>query len=238
MPSLDSTWELRFTGFLDWDSHTSASCHQSLRFPFHPNHTNDFIYADFADARYRSKLDMGEFNYWRHLTPPRINYFSISAIFGFRYAQVDERLRLNYTNSDRTSTYYAKTWNRFFGPQVGFDFSAFPHSCFQWGFNLKLGCLGNIARQISKLRDYNNANTLRDFNHHAFNLSAVGEAAPFFIIRPSENFFFRIGYEVFWLSSVAAAPIQLGFDNHSGNVVEFGSDHLYHGGIAGACFEF
>lgn len=238
LPDMAQTWEFRFTGLLQWEASQVANCFQTLEFPFNPNHTNDFIYADHANVRYRTHLDTGELNYWRHVTPERVNYFSFSWLAGIRYVEIDEKVRIRYKNSDRKSVYYAKTWNHMPGVQMGFNFSAFPECWFNWGILLKVGLLGNYAKQISKLRDYNNVNTLRDFDHQAFDLGWAIELAPFVYIRPFERFFLRFSWDCFWVAGIAAAPDQLGYGPHSGNVVTFGADYFFRGLSLGVGFEF
>lgn len=238
LPNLDWTIEARATGLLKWSASKSATCPGALRLPIDPNYTYDYKYADHASARYRSSFDTIELNLFGHITPRRKNYFSGSYIIGARFVEIDERIRLRYVNEGRTSKYWAKTWNHMFGPQLGLDLSTFPNHWFSWGLNFKLGLLGNFAKQESIMRDLHNSIVLRDFDHKAFNLSWMGEIAPFFLFRPTRWSYIRFSYQVFWLSDIAAAPCQLGLKSYGGNVVDNNADRVYYGGYIGLGVEF
>ncbi|MEX0961642.1 MAG: hypothetical protein WDZ28_02155 [Simkaniaceae bacterium] len=238
LPNLDHTFEARFTGFLKWDAGKGVSSDGDLYFPTNPNETVDYIDADNANVRYRSNLDTGELNYWRHVTPRRINYFSVSWVAGLRFIEIDEKVRVRFMKDLQKSNYRAKTWNHMFGLQFGGDFIGSPVKWFNWGLGGKVALLGNKGEQNSKMKDEGDTITLRNFKHDAFNLGWCGEFAPFIFLRPSERLLFQFRYEVFFVSNVASAPTQLGTKGYLGNVVKNNSDMLYHGGVAGIGFDF
>ena len=59
-----------------WEGDDTVKANGTLSFPFdNPNFSFDFTNANLAEGMYRSQLQNGEFNYWGHLSPRRINYF-------------------------------------------------------------------------------------------------------------------------------------------------------------------
>ena len=236
-PNQKFTFELTYTGLLKWDAKQSTSCFQSLHFPFAVNNTSDFIYADSARVIYDSNLNTGSFNFWYHWVPKRVNYFSVSALFGLCFVAIDEKMKTTFFRFDRQSDYNSKTWNRLFALQLGGDFEVHPVSWFYWGLEGRFGMGLNVGRQHTKLRDFNNRQTLRDTDTGAFNLGIVLEGHPYIRIAFTDNFFLNVSYEAFFVDQIALAAAQYGFSG-SGKRVQNGGHILYHGGIVGLTLEF
>ncbi|GAB5410911.1 MAG: hypothetical protein ChlgKO_00250 [Chlamydiales bacterium] len=237
MPNLDATWQFAFLGFFRWDRNKGVTSEANLEMPVDANITSDYINADSANVRFLSKLDTGEINYIRHVTPQRINYFSVSWLAGLRFAYVSEYARVRFNKDSRTSNYYAKTWNRLYGFQFGGLFEMNPEDWITFGLRGKFGLMGNFGHQVSVQRDFNNENTIRDHDHGAFNLCWEGEGAFDLTIYIFKRMRLHGSWEVFYLSDVASAMSQFGFSS-SGSDIKNNDDILYHGWSVGVGIEF
>ena len=204
-PSQKYTFQLAYTGLLQWHAKAIAECYRALTFPFTQNNTSDFNHADRARVTYHSKLNMGEANFWFHYTPKRVNYFSLSWLIGLRFVEIDERMKTLFFRMNRRSDYISKTWNHFFALQLGGELEMHPNSWFYWGLAAKAGMGLNVGRQITKLRDFNNRNTLRNTDKGAFNLGLLLEAYPFVRFMITDHFFINASYEIFFVDQIALA---------------------------------
>lgn len=237
MPDQDYSIEAGFLGFFHWKGKKSAVCNNGLNFPFRPNNTIDYKLASMAEGLYLTDLTTAEFNYWRHVTPQRANYFSVSWVAGLRYVNIDEYFKVTFFKGPRASDYKVWTSNQAGGIQIGGDFEANPYRVLTWGMIAKMGFLANWAEQRSKLRDNNDDLFLRDFHTKGWDFAFLGEAAPFLILYFHPQMFLRLSYEVLFLANVALAPSQTGLVdsgsglNHHGNV-------LYHGAFGGLGIQF
>ncbi|MDX8431559.1 MAG: hypothetical protein SNF33_07160 [Candidatus Algichlamydia australiensis] len=236
MPNLDSTWQFAFLGFFRWDRNKGTTSVGNLEMPLNIS-TNDYVDADSANVRYLSKLDTGEINYIRHITPQRINYFSLSYIAGLRFVYESEYARIRFNKDERTSEYWAKTWNRLYGFQFGGLFEINPEDWITFGLRGKWGLMGNFGHQNSVMRDFNDTKTLRDHDHGAFNLSWEGEGAFDLTIYFFKRMRLHGSWEVFYLSDIATAFSQFG-QTSSGSDIKNNDDVLYHGWSVGLGIEF
>ena len=119
-----TTWQGRYLGFLHWHGSAYAACPNSLEFPFESgiNNTVDYHDADFMKGVCDTRFWSAEANYWYHVTPRRVNYFSVSWVFGFRYFNFNEHFDLLSKTTGSASHYKIETNNRIGGPQIGGDF--------------------------------------------------------------------------------------------------------------------
>ncbi len=245
LPDQKTTWEGRYMGFFFWKGICNVKGDDNLRFPFitqvvpfiNDNGTIDYFDADTAHAIYTSRFWSSELNYWRHVAPRRITYFSLSWVFGGRYMELDEKFKVTFQKDQRKSDYRTRTHNHLVGAQTGIDFQVNPYDRITWGLALKIGGLANIADQKSSLRDDNNSVQLRSANPHGSNFCFLFDGAGFISYYPSSRFFVRISYEVLFLSDVALAPNQLGFTSSGSNLEDKGAIIL-HGGFLGLGVNF
>ena len=110
----------------------------SFFFPFKDSDFGfDYHKASKAEAKYETRLQNGEFNYWGHVTPQRVNYFSFSWNAGFRFIYLRENLRLRFFRAEESSPYTIDTFNSLYGVQLGAMLQINPSSCWTWTFMIK-----------------------------------------------------------------------------------------------------
>jgi hypothetical protein len=238
------TWEGRYLGPLHWHGFASASCPNSLEFPFSngENNTADYQNANSMRGTCDTRLWTSEVNYWYHVTPQRVDYFSVSWVFGMRYFNLDEYFDL-VSNTNYGSSHY-RIWadNKMFGPQLGGDLEGNLGCNFTWGLIGKLGALINFAQNKTLFKDYANTRVVQSYNPSDFNLTFLGEIAPFILFNLSKSVLFKISYELTYLSNIALAMNQITFDEEDlykvKNHVNIGGSFMYYGLFAGLGLEF
>lgn len=238
------TWQARYLGPLHWHGFASASCPDSLEFPFADglNNTVDYHNANSMRGTCDTRLWSAEANYWYHVTPRRVDYFSISWVFGLRYFNIGEYFNLLSKTNSGASHYKINTTNKMVGPQLGGDFEGNLGCNFTWGLIGKLGALVNFAENKTNFRDNNDTVVLKKYNPSDFNLTFLGEISPFILFNLSKNVLFKISYEFSYLSNIALAMNQITFaeDNASDlrNHVNIGGAFTYYGLYVGLGFDF
>src|ERR1700722_18972763 len=150
-------FEMNFLYLQPWNARKKVEGDQSLSFPFsHADYTVDFHDASVAIAEYQSHFWDLEFNYWRYLSPRRIDYFSISGLAGLRYFHWDESFKLKMFNPPDHSSYDVSTENRIFGVQAGVDLQMNPTRWLSWEFFAKVGGMVDHCEQSTFLGDEDN----------------------------------------------------------------------------------
>lgn len=237
MPNQDYSIEGRYLSEFQWKGEKSKQCISGLNFPFDPNETEDWRLASAARAQYTTDLWSTEFNYWRHVTPRRVNYFSISWVVGLRYLELNDDLKITYRKRSHLSDYRIKTRNHIGGVQIGGDFQANPYKQVVWGLSGKMGLMANYCDQLTRLSDINNAVLLRNFNPEGWRFTWVGEIAPFFTLYFFPQMYLKLSYEVLFIYNAALAPNQVGYTD-SGSALNDNGRPLYHGAYGGLGLDF
>ncbi|MEI8300093.1 MAG: hypothetical protein WCG10_00585 [Chlamydiota bacterium] len=224
-----TTWQLRYLGMLSWHGSADAYCDKGLEFPFKDNINNtiDFQNANRMKGVCDTDFWSGEANYWYHVTPQRVDAFSVSWLFGLRYLSLKEHFNLLGQRSYSSSNYKIETKNRMVGPQLGGDFEANFGPNFTWGISAKMGPIIDFAQNCSRMRDNNNTKTISSYNPSDFNVCFLGELAPFFLFNLFKNIIFKMSYEILYLSNVALAMNQITY--HEQNISEL-RNHVNIGG--------
>ena len=244
-----ATWQLRYTGLLHFKGEKEASCPGSLMFPFANgiNQTYDYCYADSMKGSCNSYYWSGELNYNYHVTPQRVDYFSVSWIAGFRYVNLREYFHLTAYNSNcdgatSSSSYYIKTNNRMSGVQLGGFLEGNLGYNFTYGVSAIMGALVDFDQFNAVFKDVDNTVVLRRNNPSDFNLSFLGELAPYAYFNLSKSVLFKASYIVTYLNNVALAMNQVTFlENQPSNIMNQKRKEgafMFHGVIIGLGFDF
>ncbi len=231
-----------------WHGTASVSADGNIDFPFDSDgYAVDFLDADRAKEKYSSTYIDAQVNYWRHSVPPKVDYFSVSAIFGARQIYLREKYLLSYftesvphVSNGETSDYNIYVRNRLVGGQIGVDFEMNPTDWFSWDLMGKVGCLVDMARQTSFLGDLGDSITLRDFTKQRENNCALVDLAATLTWTPISIFYVHVGYQFLYLSSVALAPPQIdkGVGSGSGDHLFSKSQIMIHGLFGGITIDF
>lgn len=208
-----TTFEASYTGLLNWKGSKSACCYNSLEFPFAngANETIDFQNANVMQAHLNSNYWTVEANYWHHVTPQRVDAFSVSWLLGLRYLNFDEYFKLQSYTDYSSSTYKIHTKNRMGGIQLGGDFEGNLGTNFTWGLVAKLCGIVDFAQNTTKFLDDNNTQTVKSYNPSDFFMTFVGGFGPFFLFNLSKHVIFKFSYEMTYVSNIALATYQISF---------------------------
>lgn len=237
-PSIYSTWEARYLGGLAWKGQDSMRCPENLNLDgILAFETRDYNYADRVKAVYLSKMYSYELNYWHHVTPRYTDHFSVSWMAGFRFFDVNEKIKMYFTKRDRTSRYRIRTEDTLFGLQLGGDFEYNPYHFLTWGLVAKVGGYFNRDKQKTLMLDNNNRRVVRDYDRSGSNFAYSAQVFPFIELRPTKHFFIILNYQVLYIGNIATASENLVFHG-DGNVLEHGGHIIYHGATAGIQFNF
>ena len=214
-----TTWQLRYLGMLSWHGSADAYCYKGLEFPFRDNINNTIDYQNANRMRASCDTDFwsSEANYWHHVTPQRVDQFSVSWAFGLRYLSLKEHFNLLAQKDISASNYKIETKNRMAGPQLGADFEGNLGYNFTWGIIAKVAPIIDFAQNCSRMRDDNNTQTINSYNPSDFNVCFLGEIAPFFLFNLFQRVIFKMSYEVLYLSNVALAMNQITYREQNVN---------------------
>ncbi|NGX40048.1 MAG: hypothetical protein KR126chlam1_01388 [Chlamydiae bacterium] len=201
--------EAQYLYVYPWKGTKDVSRDGTLRFPFEdPEFAFDYIDADHVDASYKSRLQGGELNYWCHITPQRVNYFSGSWLIGFRYFNLREHFRMAFTKRGRTSDYKIRTKNHLYGAQLGGVLEMNPTECWTWLFQIKGAGFFNDADNNVFLGDFGNRIVLRDYSKKKWTDSWLIEGYGELAYHLTSFADLYVGYSAFLLSGLVLAPEQ------------------------------
>jgi hypothetical protein len=238
-PSACSTLEGLYTYYYPWTGKEERKADGSLQFPFiDPTITNDFFEADIADTKYKSWLQNGEVNRWRHLTPQRINYFSFSWLLGFRTMFLKETLDVWFTKGEDRSLYGIETRNRLYGLQLGAMLEVNPNLCWTWTFMLKGAGFFNNAENELAIGDLNNEIVFRDYKKERLYSSWLLEGYAQLAYHLSSSMSIHIAYQGFILSGLAIAPNQRDTKTTERRRINGQGQIVIDGGFVGITFGF
>lgn len=184
--------------------------HAGLSYPFKQNASTKvreaFSHADQGTGKYKSQFWTAELNYWRHVTPRRMDYFSFSWIAGVRYVQLDEdtSVTLKKRRENAWSRYHIESRNFLPGPQLGLNIQVNPYRQWSWDFTGKIGGLLDYQQQNTSVKT--NTEKFRGGKNHDFSTTLLLDLSA----SLSWNFWrhgsIRLGYEVYYISGVNLAP--------------------------------
>ena len=240
MDTIKSSYEINYLYLTPWEAEKKAHGNQSLYFFSNKDYDKDFVNADEAIAKYTSHYWDVEFNYWRHFTPRRIDYFSLSGIAGLRYFHLYESFSLVMITPPDKSSYDIHTKNSIIGVQLGVDFQMNPMRWFSWEIFGKAGMMGNHTEQKTFLGDMNNQVELRDSKRTKRAFGVFTDVAAQMVFRFKSHYNFHAGYQCLFFSGLALAPGQISKKTNSSAGKE---DHtngtaIIHGLFAGFTFTF
>lgn len=230
--------EALYLYFFPWRGREEKTAKGTLQFPFKFPIGFDFQDADKADVKYKSWLQNGELNYWGHLTPQKVNYFSVSWNFGLRAIFLKEILDMSFERGDSTSPYDIETRNTLFGPQLGAMLEINPTCRWTWTFLIKGAGFLNNAKNELYIGDYDNTITLRDYSKKrwadSWLLEGYGQLAYHYLSWLSLYF----AYEGFILTGVATAPAQRDVHTYSKRRINTKNQIVIDGLLSGLSISF
>ncbi len=224
MPSSRRTVEFALTWVDKFEGEKGRrSSKQRLSYLFNRDYTVDYIDAKKVEAEYTSQFLDGEANYWGHMTPRNVNYFSVSGVIGLRGMYLGEHFSLDYTNTlqylngavtpvngvQDKSTYWSRTRNYILGPQVGGSIQWNPTYHWSWEIQAKTGIMADAAWKRLRLGDRNNTVVLKNFKNHKVFSTTFLEGGFFLFYRFRNYFSTHVGYRLLGLWGLALAPMQL-----------------------------
>lgn len=240
-PDPQMSFEANYLWLSQWEGEKRVHGNQSLSFPFKDSSfTQDFSNASEATGVYKSDFWDVELNYWRHFTPRRIDYFSLSGIAGLRYFHLNESFRLTMETPPDKSSYHIRSYNKMFGLQAGLDFQMNPTRWLSWEAFAKVGGMLNHTNVTSVLRDMDDQVKLRDFEKQEREVGVFADVAAQFTIYCAKWLSLNAGYEVLFFSGLALAPEQISKNTkpHSGKKDYTHGTAIIHGLYTGLTFSF
>lgn len=198
----------------EWKAKSDVYGDRDLSYPFKKSNDYElrhaFFGADSAYGTYKSQFWTADLNYWRHVTPRRMDYFSFSWIAGARYVVLDEKTEAvfkkheHHDHPERRSVYAIETKNHLLGPQLGLNIQVNPYRQWSWDFTGKIGGLVNGDQQKASIRENNEK--LRGGTSHDYCIALFLDLSAMLTWHFWRHADFHIGYEVIYMSGVALAP--------------------------------
>ncbi|MCI0382042.1 MAG: hypothetical protein L0207_03195 [Chlamydiae bacterium] len=222
-----------------WIGEKQVTSNGGLSFPFKDaNFAQDFMNANLAKGKYTSAFQNGELNYWRHLSPRRVNYFSASWVGGFRFIYLRETLDLTFQKNGNSSEYDIKTKNLLYGIQFGGIFEINPTRKWTWTLLIKAAAFLNDMKNEVFLGDLNNTAILRDFSKKSWQISFLGEASITLSYQLFSHLNIHLGYQGLLLNKLALAPEQKNSRPNSKKKINKEGNIAIDGAFAGATLSY
>ena len=224
----------------EWKGKKSVQGTQSLSFPFDDStFTQDFVNANIADAYYESLMWTAEANYWRFVTPRRVNYFSVAWLIGLRFFEIDESFRLSFFTDLEKGSYDVHTKSYLSAAQVGGNFQINPSRRFTIDLTAKVGGGINYGKNQVFLGDQNNTVTIYNFETRGTAGAFVTNVEASLGYQIGQHLNIHTGYEFIYLSGTTLAPNQLDKSSNPSRK-KFNSDGktIFHGLFAGIMIGF
>jgi hypothetical protein len=241
MDTPKSSFEGNFLYVSPWSAERTETKTAGLYFPFKDiRTTGDYYKADKAKAAYKNGFWDVELNYWRHLTPRRLDFFSVSGIAGLRYFHWNESLKLTFFKSTDESDYRIKTKNDVFGAQVGGNLQMNPTQWLSWDLTAKVGAMFDSAEQQSVLRDFNNTVLLAKYRKQEWQVGIYTDVAAQVGFQFKDHFNLHAGYQFLFFSGLALAPGQVDkkLDVGAGKKINTNGTAIIHGLFVGLTLSF
>ena len=147
----------------------------------------DYIEADKAKIDFSNSYFNVESNYWFHLTPRWVKYFSVSYGFGLRYFSFMESFKERFYKIGNSSFFSSGTKNQLFGGQVLLDFHVHPYHWLDWGLRLDGGACASHLRLDFEINDYNSTVLLAKYSKQKIYYSFFGDLELFLAARFMER---------------------------------------------------
>lgn len=238
-PSICSSLELLYTYVLPWNTKKTITHPGLLSYPFKDfMPLRGFINADQVVSKYRSRLQNGEFNYWIHVTPQYVNYFSFSWDLGLRYIFLRERFSIEFIKPNSVARYSANTKNELYGIQLGGMFEINLTSCWTWSFMLKGAAFANQVKNDVSVIDPTDANVPPSFSKSKLTSTGLIEAYGQLAYNIYSFFSVHAGYQGYLLFGLALAPEQRGLSSNRITCLKSSGQIVIHGLYAGASLRF
>lgn len=234
-----SSLEAFYTFVLPWHTKKKVSNQGVLSYPFKNfDPLVGFIDANEVIVKYRSWLQNGELNYWIHVTPQFVNYFSFSWDMGLRYIWLQERFSLRYIKFDSASHYTVKTGNHLYGVQLGAMLEINPTDYWTWTFLGKAAAFANRAHAHVRITDPVDANLPPSYSKSRLASTGLveGYAQLAYHLSPFTSLY--VGYQGFLLYGVALAPEQRALSTRRITNFRTSGDIVIHGFYLGANLRF
>lgn len=206
--SPSATLEAIYTFVLPWEGRKTNIGAADLSYAFRgQTPLLGFINANAATAKYRSWFQNGEFNYWIHVTPQYVNYFSFSWDMGFRVILLEEHFNLQFTKPLSVARYSIKTNNNLYGVQLGAMLEINPTDYWTWSFLIKGAAFADRVRRNAVINDPSSAVQL-NYSKAKLASTCLLEGYAQLAYHWTSFFSFHAGYQGFILSGIAIAPEQ------------------------------
>lgn len=202
--------ELFYTYVRPWHSKKTFNNPGVLSYAFKDFATvlNGFFDANTVVAKYSSSLQNGELNYWIHVTPQYVDYFSFSWDMGLRYISLQEHFSLRFIQPTAEAHYAVKTNNHLYGVQLGAVLEINPTDYWTWTFLVKTAAFANKANDHVLITDPTDANAPPNKSKHKLVPTGLVEGYLQLAFHPFSFLSFHVGYDGFLLFGVALAPEQ------------------------------
>lgn len=236
-----TSYEFLYTYISPWTASSTVHAKEGtvLRYPFN-DHTISvgLNRADRVEAFYKSRLQTGEANFWWHVTPQRVDYFSFSWNLGLRIMWLREDFQLDFINTITKATYGNETSNILYGPQLGAVLEMNPDACWTWTFMIKGAGFLNSAENDLEITDENGMATIEKYNKQTWTDSWLIEGYGQLAYHFGPHFSIHFGYQGYILTGVALAPAQRETHVHFHRDINVKGQILIDGLYTGLAFSF
>lgn len=198
---------INITGSTALGLYLNANSDNPLPSPLISNFNNtDYTDADKAKGRYDSSMFTDELNFFWHMTPEKVNFFSAGFAFGLRYLSLNETYKETFYKDISSSYYKVHCTSNMWGLQGIGLFEMNPYHWLTWGIRLTGGWLGvNLGRNMY-MNDHDSTVLLTNRSTHATNHGWLMQANLY--IQGSfmrGRFSWRLGVDGLWLRGAALA---------------------------------
>jgi len=235
-----SSLELFYTYIHPWHSKQTLSNQGLLSYPFKDFATvlDGFVDAETVVARYRSWMQNAELNYWIHVTPQYVNYFSFSWDLGLRFISLEEHFSLEFIRPIAEARYSVKTDNYLYGAQVGAVLEINPNSCWTWSFMAKTAAFANKVKGKISITDPLDEDAPPDQSKSKLFSTGLVEGYAQLAYHISSFLSLHVGYQGFLLFGLALAPEQRALSSSSSATLRGTGDVTIHGFYSGVSIRF
>lgn len=212
-----SAVEASYFGIIDWNTgNRLASQTNNLGIPPDLNVPGtDYANADTMRIRSSSRLNNVEFNYVR--TVSGSPWHGTSILAGFRYVNFNNSFNIASDDGDDILSHYnIKAKNNLYGAQIGLR-TVRTYSRWGWDVTGKAGLFGNDAKQRQFIEDQPGG-LIRPLPGDGSSVGSrhdsvafVGDINTSLVLRLTDTWSLRGGYNVMWIEGLALAGDQLDF---------------------------
>jgi hypothetical protein len=228
----DVAWEASYFGFDDWNGVAVVNGNNDLRLDgdIGLGAVDDFFGANRMQIDNSVELHNIEINRVK-----RVECTDLSWLVGFRYINFQEDLDITGTDADNSvSNYRVGTENNLFGGQLGGIWRRHENIVGLEVFG-KAGVFGTNLTQGQFIGDFGNTFTFRDTRADWSTTSYVLEGGITGLVRITDNWSARAGYNVLFIDGLVRASDQLDFTDTltSGTLIDDSGEAYMHGANVG-----